>query len=88
MWFVGLGLVLIVLNLADVGLFGAWEWPGDAWKMLWPFGLALVWWAWADSIGLTQKREMDKLEAKKEERRRGALNNLGMDERGRRHTPK
>ncbi len=46
--------------------------------MLSPFALAVVWWAWADSIGLTKKREMDKMEAKKAERRRKNLENLGL----------
>jgi small Trp-rich protein len=78
MWFVGLGVLLILLNLAGIGPFGAWQWPGDALYMCWPFGLALVWWLYSDSTGLTQRREMDKMEQKKETRRRKAMETLGL----------
>jgi hypothetical protein len=44
-----------------------------------PFAAAAVWWAFADSSGITQRREMDKLEEKKIERRRKAMEALGID---------
>ena len=42
MLFVVIGLVLIGLNLADVGPFGRWNWEffGDLWKFCVPFVLA------------------------------------------------
>ena len=85
MWFVLLGVLLIVLNLLGIGLFGAWEWPGDWWKMCWPFGLAAAWWVFSDSVGLTRQREIEKMEEKKRERRKKSLVSLGMDEKGRRN---
>ena len=60
MWFVILGVVIIGLNLADIGPFGAWTWniTGDLWKFCVPFALAVVWWIWADKSGL-DKRALD-----------------------------
>ena len=74
MWFVVLGVIFIAMKLADVGFVAAWAW----WWVLAPFALAVVWWAWSDSMGLTKKREMDKMEARKAERRRKNLENLGL----------
>jgi small Trp-rich protein len=74
MWFVVLGVIFIGMKLGEVGFVAQWAW----WWVLAPFGLAVVWWAWADSVGLTKKREMDKMEARKAERRRKNLENLGL----------
>jgi small Trp-rich protein len=84
MWFVLLGLLLIVLNLLNVGFIGAWGWPEDWWKMCWPFGLAALWWWYADSSGFNRQREIDRMEKKKQERRIKNLEALGMDYKGRR----
>ena len=75
MWFIVLGVLLIALKLADVGFATEWTW----WAVLSPFALAAVWWAYADSSGLTKKREMDKIEDKKAARRRKNMEALGMD---------
>lgn len=83
MWFVILGVILIVLNLLGIGMFGAWVWPGDWWKMCWPFGLAFLWWIYADRSGLTKRREMDKMEQRKQERRNKSMVALGMNPRER-----
>jgi small Trp-rich protein len=74
MWFVVLGVIFIAMKLGEVGFVAPWAW----WWVLSPFALAVVWWAWSDSIGLTKKHEMDKMEAKKAERRRKNLENLGL----------
>ena len=74
MWFVVLGVIFIGMKLGDVGFVAPWAW----WWVLSPFALAVVWWAWSDSIGLTKKHEMDKMEARKAERRRKNLENLGL----------
>lgn len=78
MWFVVIGVLLIGMNLAGLWIPGEWTWGNDWWKMLWPFGAAAAWWIGSDSMGLTKKREMDKMEAKKAERRRKNLENLGL----------
>lgn len=75
MWFIVLGVLLVALKLADVGAVAAWSW----WTVLAPFGLAAVWWAYADATGFTKRREMDKLEERKLERKRKAMDALGID---------
>lgn len=75
MWFIVLGVLLVAMKLADFGPVAVWDW----WWVLSPFAAAAAWWAYADSTGLTKKREMDKLEDKKLERRRRAMEALGID---------
>jgi small Trp-rich protein len=75
MFFIVIGVLLIALKLGDIGPVAGWAW----WVVLLPFGCAFLWWAFADSSGLTKKREMDKLEEKKVERRRKAMEALGID---------
>jgi small Trp-rich protein len=75
MAFVVLGVLLIALKLGDIGPVAMWEW----WWVLSPFAAALLWWAFADSSGLTKKREMDKLEERKHERRRKNMEAMGID---------
>jgi small Trp-rich protein len=75
MWFIVLGVLLIAMKLADFGAVAAWSW----WVVLAPFGLAAVWWAYADASGFTKRREMDKLEERKLERKRKAMEALGID---------
>jgi small Trp-rich protein len=60
MLFVLIGVALIALNLAGVGVFGTWTWQlfGDLWKFALPFFLAAVWWIWSDVSGLNKRREM------------------------------
>ena len=75
MWFLVVGVLLLVLKLAEVSPVAGLGW-------LWvftPFGLAVLWWAWADAMGYTQKAEMDKLQQRKESRRHKALRSLGLD---------
>jgi small Trp-rich protein len=75
MWFVGIGVLLVALKLADFGPPAAWSW----WVVVSPFFAAVAWWAYADSTGLTKRREMNKLEERKLERRRKNLDALGID---------
>lgn len=53
--------------------------------MLSPFVLALLWWGWADKYGYTQKKAMDRMEAKKAKRRERHLQDMGLDTR---HKPR
>jgi small Trp-rich protein len=81
MWFVVIGTLIIVSNLANIGPFAGWNWQitGDLWKFCVPFGFAVLWWVWTDRSGMDKRREMDKMQAKKEARRRDNLVALGMD---------
>ena len=86
MFFIIVGVLMILLNLADIGPFGGWTWEltGDLWKFCVPFGLAFVWWIWTDVSGLDKRREIAKMDAKKQARREHNLDALGLDPKGRR----
>jgi small Trp-rich protein len=55
MYFLGLGLILLFMKYMDIDPVTAWNWM----IVLAPFGLAVVWWAWADSSGYTKKKAME-----------------------------
>lgn len=73
MYFVLLGLLLLVLKMAELGPVAAWSW----WVVLAPFGLAVLWWAWADATGYYKRREMRKLDEKRLLRRERDMDALG-----------
>jgi small Trp-rich protein len=79
MWFVVLGVLLLLMKLTDFGPVGAWSW----WWVLAPFGLAVVWWMWADATGFTKRRQMEKMDAKRAERRKSQMAALGIEPRKR-----
>jgi small Trp-rich protein len=86
MLFVAIGILVIALKIADVGPFGAWnlEFFGDLWKFTVPFVCAIAWWIYSDKSGLNKRREMARMEKKKQDRREENLVSLGMGTRGRR----
>lgn len=77
MFFVLVGVLLLVLKLTHIDPVANWSW---LWVLL-PFGLALAWWQVSDAMGLTRRREMDKMDARKDERRRKSLEALGLNTR-------
>lgn len=90
MLFVVIGTLIILSNLIGIGPFASWNWDftGDLWKFCVPFLLAVLWWIWADRSGLDKRREIEKIEAKKQARRKGNLASLGLDTRARRKANK
>ena len=58
------GIGLVVWNFYRIGLVADMSW----WWVLSPFLLAMVWWAWADSTGYTKRKEMEKMDQKKQDR--------------------
>ncbi len=64
MFFLLLGVALVVLKFTELGPVAAWAW----WQVLIPFGLAVVWWAWADWSGLTKAGIARREEKRKRER--------------------
>jgi small Trp-rich protein len=80
MWFVAIGVVMLVMNLAGIGPVGAWVWGWGERGLfiLVPFGLAILWWGWADLSGFTQKKAMQRHEAKRQERRERNAEALGL----------
>lgn len=74
MAFLLLGLALLGMKVAEFGPVAAWSW----WVVLAPFGLAVLWWAFADGSGLTQRRAIDKMEKRKVDRRQRDMEALGL----------
>lgn len=64
MYLLILGLALVVLKYLAIGFVANLSW----WWVLSPFALAVAWWAWADATGYTKRREMKKMDQKKQER--------------------
>ncbi len=80
MYFLGLGLVLLLLKYLEIGPVTNWSW----WVVLAPFGLAVAWWTWADQTGYTKRRAMEKMEQRKRDRIEKNKEALGMAPRRRR----
>ena len=64
MYLLLIGLLGLVLKYLEIGPVATLSW----WVLLIPFALAVAWWAWADSTGYTKKKEMDKMDLRKQER--------------------
>jgi small Trp-rich protein len=64
MYFLGLGLILLAMKYLEVGPVAGWDW----WVVLLPFGLAMAWWAWADSSGYTKRKAMERENARRDDR--------------------
>jgi small Trp-rich protein len=79
MYFVLLGVLLLLLKAAGISPVAEWGWLA----VLWPFAAAFLWWMWSDKIGLTQRREMEKMEQRKQDRRQKSMEALGLDSRSR-----
>lgn len=73
MWFVAIGALLLVLRLVGVSPVNEWSWL----VVLAPFAAAVLWWAWADKSGMTQRKAMKAMDKKREARREKALEALG-----------
>jgi small Trp-rich protein len=80
MWFIAIGVLMLVMNIAGIGPVGEWTWRERWWVMLLPFALAVVWWAWADASGQTQRKAMGKMDAKREARRQKSLDAMGLQD--------
>lgn len=75
MYLLGLGLVFLVMKYLEIGPVAAWDW----WIVLAPFGMAMLWWAWADTSGYTKRKAMEREDARRKdriERNRAALGTL------------
>ena len=64
MYLLILGLGLMALKYLEIGFVADLSW----WWVLSPFALAVAWWAWADATGYTKRKEMEKMDQKKQER--------------------
>ncbi|TSA13802.1 MAG: TIGR04438 family Trp-rich protein [Comamonadaceae bacterium] len=64
MYLLGLGLVFLIMKYFGLGPVAAWEW----WWVLSPFGMAVLWWSWADWSGHTKKVAIAKEDKRRQER--------------------
>ena len=69
------GVLLLVAKVAALGSFADLSW----WIVLAPFAIAALWWQLSDATGLTKRREIAKLERRKQQRRAQAMASLGLD---------
>lgn len=79
MLFLGLGIILLAMKYLEMGAVAEWPW----YVVLAPFGLAVVWWTWADLSGYTKKKAVQKENAKRKARIEKNRENLGMTNRRR-----
>lgn len=74
MLFLLAGIALLALKMLEIDPVASWSW----FIVLAPFGLAVLWWNFSDSSGLTRRRAMDKMDQKKKARRERDLEKLGL----------
>jgi small Trp-rich protein len=73
--FVLLALLFLALKALDVGFVADLSW----WWVCAPLACAVVWWALADKYGYTQKKAMQRMDERKEERRQRQMVAMGRD---------
>lgn len=64
MFFLLVGVIGVLLKYLEIGPVATLDW----WMVLIPFALAVLWWWWADASGYTKRKEMEKMDKRKQER--------------------
>ena len=64
MYLLLLGIVGLVLKYMGIAPVATLDW----WIVLSPFALTVVWWAWADASGYSKRKEVEKMDARKQKR--------------------
>ena len=64
MGFLLIGIATVLMKYLEFGPVAAWPW----YVVLAPFGLAVLWWWWADASGYTKRVEIEKMEKRKQDR--------------------
>ena len=64
MYFLVAGIGLVIWNFYRIGLVADMSW----WWVLSPFAMAIAWWSWSDASGRTKRKEMEKVERRKQDR--------------------
>jgi small Trp-rich protein len=80
MWFVLIGVILIICNFFEIGPMATWNWEltGDLWKFALPFGLAVAWWFWSDASGWTKRKAMQRDADRKRDRLDRNIDAMGL----------
>ncbi len=74
MYLLLIGIAGLLLKYLEIGPVASWNWL----VVLSPFALAVVWWAWADATGYTKRKEVEKMDKRKQERIDKQRDALGM----------
>jgi len=74
MWLLVIGVLLLIAKVAEFGPAAGLSW----WIIGAPFAGAVLWWRFVDATGITKRREMKKMEERKEQRRERSLEALGL----------
>ena len=74
MYFLLIGIVVGALKYLEMGPFTALPW----WMVLSPFGMAVLWWWYADSSGYTKRKEIEKMDKRREDRIEKSREAMGM----------
>ena len=74
MYFLLIGILALAMKYLEIGPVATLSW----WIVLAPFGLAVLWWTWADKSGYTKRVEMEKMAKRKEERIEKQRDAMGM----------
>lgn len=74
MYLLGIGLVLLLLKWQAWAPVADWSW----WIVLAPFGLAVLWWAWADRSGYTKRKVAAREDARKAGRIQRQRDRMGL----------
>lgn len=64
MYLLLIGIAGLLLKYLEIGPVATLNW----FIVLSPFALAVVWWAWADASGYTKRKEVEKMEKRRQDR--------------------
>jgi small Trp-rich protein len=64
MYLLLVGIILLAMKYLEIGPVAEWSW----WAVLAPFGLAALWWFWADYSGYTKRKAVERENARKKAR--------------------
>lgn len=64
MYMLGISIIAMLLWYFEIGPVGRMDW----WWLLVPLGITAAWWTFADLTGYTKRREMEKMENRKNDR--------------------
>lgn len=80
MYFLLIGIVLLALWYLEIGPVAAWSW----YVVFAPFGLAVLWWWWADWTGYSKRKAIQRENDKKKARIDKSRAAMGIDTKKRR----
>jgi len=64
MYLLLIGVLGLALKYLEIEPVAGLSW----WLVLSPFALAVAWWAWADASGYTKRKEIEKMDDRKQKR--------------------